>query len=400
MYHAEHFNVSYSPDGRVKVVTYSGPFQRDVYVLYPRGSVLSDLSIPSLPADITPKFIQIPVRTAAVMDTSSLAFIEALAGADKVTTYVPGRAGDTENVAEKVLTSPCQQQRLERGDIVNYNHTTDDPALYDAFFVRPFNSPHEFGDNSVLVGAILDPGPLKRSEWIKFFALFLDKEAEANRIFIEHEKRYNCLKRVVSESKSTLASYQKKIVWFDQFGTDFYPTMSQYLLTFIEDAGGYYQPNCTGFCSRTSSTDLQEMLEQADVVVTTGLESRTWTGFLDTLVAAGISVDILPSVMESSPALQTRAVYNIDKRQGVGGGLDWFEAGIIEPDVVLLDLVKLLYSNTLLNCNDNISQYQTTFLRNIATENATVFSPGDCHDDSDFKPLVGASLESCPCSGE
>ena len=397
--HAELFSVSYSADETVKIVTYNySSTQKDVYILYSRGSSLSDLH---LPIGTKVKYIEIPIRSAAVMDTTSLAFFEVLGAADKVAAYVPGNANATESsLAAAVLTSPCWQLRNQKGQMDDFDHAQDNPATFDVFFVRLWNSPEEFGNNSVLVGSIAESTPLKRSEWIKFFALFLGKEAEANRLFSEIEERYNCLKRIALKAKSMQPAYQKNIVWFDQFGLDFYPTSSKYLLAFIEDAGGHYQPNCTNSCGRVHSNRLAEMLKYADVVVTTGIESRTVDRFFSSLVKSGISHQLLRNLLAAgSPAMTSQAIYNVDKRLGVGGGIDWMEAAIIEPDVVLLDLIKILYPDFLQYCHHSMSQYQTTFLRNIVRDKTTTFLSEHCNS-SNVRPLLGSSLQPCQCSGE
>jgi iron complex transport system substrate-binding protein len=44
-------------------------------------------------------------------------------------------------------------------------------------------------------------------------------------------------------------------------------------------------------------------------------------------------------------AVQKKQVYNCNKRVGEGGGNEFYEYGVIRPDIVLKDLARILYPN-------------------------------------------------------
>ena len=43
------------------------------------------------------------------------------------------------------------------------------------------------------------------------------------------------------------------------------------------------------------------------------------------------------------PCVQRGKVYNCDKRRVTGGGNDYWESGVVQPDVVLRDLIKIFH---------------------------------------------------------
>lgn len=382
-----HFNMTpcQCHNAKVGVLTYyNGLTAQDIYSLYPGISTPSSLTCNTCFQEAT-KAIAIPIKTAAVKDTTSLAFFDALGELEKVKAYIPST--HSSDLGLDVVSSPCLQHLLQQGHIRDHNFTEHSPSDYDAFFVGPFDSPDLHDNNSVIVGAILDPGPLHRAEWIKFVAAFLGKESEANEIFEGHRTRYDCLK------KSVVNEDYKKIAWFDEFSGTYYATTAKYLLTLFDDARAFYTPNCTGTYSACSAADIATALQEADVVVTTGVhQGRCLPDFINSLVSAGLPNETVMSF----PSIQASKVYNIDKRQGRKGGLDWFEGAIIEPDVVLLDIIAVLHPKTLDTCR-TLGSYKTTWLRNIETETASILTSEMCTNTSSYREPLGSSLQPCEC---
>jgi iron complex transport system substrate-binding protein len=330
------------------------------------------------------KFIATPIENAAVQDSSSLAFFDALGELKTVTAYIP--SSHFPDPGLDVVSSPCLQHLLQVGHIRDHNFTLHDRLDYDVFFVNPFESKDYHGNNSVIIGAILDPGPLHRAEWIKFVAAFVGKEAEASQIFENHRARYECLK------KSVISKEYKRIAWFDEFSGTYYATTAEYLLTMFDDARSLYTPNCTDRFSSCSAAEISVALKNADVLITTGTQSKNMTDFVSSLISAGLPQETVMSF----PCIKAQRVYNIDKRQGERGALDWFESAIIEPDVVLADLITVLHPDIGDTCQ-TLKSYKSTWLRNIATEKSTILTSGMCRNTSYIPVPLGSSLEPCAC---
>lgn len=87
---------------------------------------------------------------------------------------------------------------------------------------------------SVLNLEYTEQDPLARAEWIKFMAVFFDREYEADSIFKETEKRYLVLKelaRSVKTKPTVLYNLPFKEIWY-------MPAGDNYAARLIDDAGG------------------------------------------------------------------------------------------------------------------------------------------------------------------
>ena len=369
---------------RATILTYTGPNSQEIYTLYPSGCVPSSLMHEGCFQTNRTKFIATPIAKAAVQDSSSLAFFDALGELETVTAYIPSSHFPDSGL--DVASSPCLQHLLENGHIRDHNFTQHDRSDYDAFFVNPFESTDQHGNNSVIIGAVLDPGPLHRAEWIKFVAAFVGKEAEASEIFEGHRARYECLK------KSVINKEYKRIAWFDEFSGTYYVTTAEYLLTMFDDARATYTPNCTNHYSGCNADEISIALQKADVVVTTSIQSKSMPDFISSLISVGLP----QKTVMSFPSIKALRVYNIDNRQGQRGALDWFESAIIEPDIVLADLITVLHPEIRDTCQ-TLQSYKTTWLRNIATENTTILTSEMCTNVSYIRVPLGSSLQPCAC---
>ncbi len=82
----------------------------------------------------------------------------------------------------------------------------------------------------------LEETPLARAEWIKFFAAFVNKEKLANELFLNTEKEYLRLKKIVENFKNKPEVFTEL-----KFGdTWFVPGGKSYISYLIKDAGAKY----------------------------------------------------------------------------------------------------------------------------------------------------------------
>eukprot|EP00118_Oscarella_pearsei_P016341 m.155050 g.155050 ORF g.155050 m.155050 type:complete len:442 (+) comp38652_c0_seq1:59-1384(+) len=361
--YAELFNVSYQ--SYYKVVTSKGLGCKGTYVLYEEGWTKPTDSFPNA------TFIGIPIQSAAVKETTSLGFFEILGQIDSIAGFLLSEFA--QDKALDVVTSPCFRKRLEKGVTTEHKVSDSEAAHFDARFISPFDCQHAGGNRTVILNPISEKHPVGRAEWIKFISLFYNAEESANDLFKSISNKYTCLKDRVAKANRTRSV---RVAWFDEYGSTFYASSSSYIMEYVKDAGGMYVNNCTnrsfGACQ---PNELETTLEQVDVVLTTGLESRSLDGFVQSLKKALGVTDVNP---ERFPALRSGALYNVDKRHGEGGGLDWFEGSIVEPDVVLLDLVSILSPDVL---GDRfLGGFQRVYLRNIDGEEKTSLGSHNCTD--------------------
>jgi iron complex transport system substrate-binding protein len=172
--------------------------------------------------------------------------------------------------------------------------------------------------------------PLGRAEWIKFLSLFYNKEKEANTIFNEIERQYLMIKQA-----ATSADYFPTIFSGAPYNDIWYmPGGESFLARFFSDAGGDYI--------------------WKDTVATGGLPLSFETVFYkaenaDFWLNAGWNHTSKEDMVKSDErfakfkAFRTGNVYANNRRVAPEGGNDYWESGIMNPHVILADLVKILH---------------------------------------------------------
>lgn len=177
----------------------------------------------------------------------------------------------------------------------------------------------------------LEQDPLGRAEWSKFIAAFYDKEVEAGRIFDAVAARYENAKAL------TAGQAAKPTVFVNTAyeGTWYMPGAESYPAILLRDAGADYLWN-----------DLEgsgAMPIDFEVVVERAKDADYWinVGFASDLA----SLAAMDLRYAEFTAYQEGKVYNNNARMNEMGGTDYFESGLANPDVVLMDLIKIFYPN-------------------------------------------------------
>lgn len=196
-----------------------------------------------------------------------------------------------------------------------------------------FRKVEELGVPVVINAEYLEEHPLGRAEWIKFMALFFNKEEEAEKVFKMIEENYLNTKALVNQitKKPTVLS---GVVYGD---TWFLPGGKNYAATLLSDAGCQYlwsADSSNGFL-QLSFESVYEKAHSADL----------WIG-----VASFTSLEELSNADQRytkfSPYINKK-VYTYNARKGAKGGSEFLELGYLRPDIILKDLVKISHPELL-----------------------------------------------------
>lgn len=187
----------------------------------------------------------------------------------------------------------------------------------------------ELGIPVVINAEFLEQHPLGRAEWIKFMALFFEKELEADSIFNSIENEYINLQKQASRYKvkpTVLTGIPYGGVWF-------LPGGQNYGARFFEDAGCHYlwSDDPTGGFLKLS---LESVFDKA-------LNADYWIG-----VGSFETYQDLKSFdnrFANFQAFQNRKVFNYNNRIGATGGNEYLELGYLRPDLVLKDLIQITH---------------------------------------------------------
>lgn len=277
--------------------------------------------------------IHVPIKKAVCMSSTHIGFIGAL-NADSVIAAISGA---------KYVNNPRIWERVVRGEIaeVGYEQSLNyelisrlNPDLVFAYGIGTESLSYieklkELGIRVALVPDYLENTPLGRAEWIKFFGAFLGKEELANSIFSDVENSYKmlCRQLVGLESKpKVFLNLPFRDVWY-------FPGAENYFVHLINDAGGNYVfPELTGSNSHPVSTE---------IAYKAGVESDFW---LNPGTANSLSeIADIDNRFANFKAFRNGGVFNNNRRMGKGGGNDFWELGVVRPDFILSDLIKIFH---------------------------------------------------------
>jgi iron complex transport system substrate-binding protein len=329
--YAEGFTVEYF--NHYKVVTVLSPWTAaDETFQY----VLVQCGTPAPEGYDEATFIEAPVSTIITMSTTYLPALAELGQADQIVGM------DSTAFAY----DPAVRARIDAGEIVEIGMGADvnietvlelDPSLimtigsglaeYDAYPTLI-----EAGLPVVINGDWVENEPLGRAEWAKFIALFYNQEAEATRLFEDVATAY-------AEAATLAASAESRptvLVNIPWEGTWYVPGGQSFFAQMLADAGADYiwadSPE-----AGTLYLDFETVFEMAG-------EAEAWLNVGAPDLASLAATD---ERFAEFAAFQSGQVWSNSARTNASGGDDFYESGVMHPELVLADLVAILHPELL-----------------------------------------------------
>lgn len=324
-----------SDGGYYKLVTVLNPWQysRDVsytYILAGREEILPD-SLRHLP------WIRTPVKRVIALSTTHVAMIDQLGRASSIVGLSGSRFIYSPEIRERISSGELVDVGYEQGLDIESIVELDPDVLFiygvEGNVVATLEKLTELGVPVVFCGEYLEPHPLGKAEWIKFFSLFFDLEEEASAFFQDIDSSYNHLANLASTAKEkpgVLTGLPWKDTWHMAGGKSFAARL-------IKDAGGDF------LWSDNSST--QAIPLDLESVYIRAVNAGVWIN-----PGAATSLDDIGRMDERFMDLrvvQEAQVYNNNLRTSTMGGNDYWESGTIRPDLVLADLIRVFHPDLL-----------------------------------------------------
>jgi len=184
----------------------------------------------------------------------------------------------------------------------------------------------------------LESSPLGRAEWLKYTALFYNAEADANANF---EATVSAYEDAVALASDIPEDEQPRVLWntfltFTEAWT--IPGGETYAGQLTRDAGG-----------RIALVDLapeDSTLLAFEVVYEGGLDADIW--LLNAFGVASLADLVAQDSRYADFApYQTGEVWNNDLSVNENGGNNYFELGVIQPQLILLDLIAIFHPELL-----------------------------------------------------
>jgi iron complex transport system substrate-binding protein len=333
--HAQGFTLEYFQHYKVVMVTTPWPNAREAfrYLLVQCGA-----PVPEGFADA--QVIQIPVRSVAVLSTTHLPHLERLDALDRLVAVSARDSVYSPTVREKIAADEIAE--IGRGPSINLEMILDlGPDLVTAVgHDQPQYNTHPLlqraGVNVAVNAEYVEPTLLGRSEWLKFTAAFLNRDGAAQREFAGMVERYEAYAAQVREipaaqRPTVFGGFLHRDVWY-------VPGGDSYIARLVADAGGRY---LWADDARQASIPLSfeavfERAGDAEVWFTSGLD---WFTRAD-LHAANERYGAFKAFLEGR-------VYNINARLNEHKANDYWENGIVEPEVILADVIRILHPDRL-----------------------------------------------------
>ena len=280
--------------------------------------------------------IKIPIQKIVCLSTTHIGFIdklqelETIVGvANKKLVYNKSLRKRIEN---KLVIDVGYEQSLNNELLMQLN-----PDIVMAYGVNSEitgvkNKLEELGLQTILNAEYLEQTPLGKAEWIKFIAAFYSKNNLADSIFTLTETKYNLLTNLVmiEENRPDILT---GLPWK---GTWHIPGSNSYAAHLIIDAGGNFLWNNNSHEAIGMNIEsVFELGHNCDIWINPG-------------TAQSIN-DILSCderLMKYSSYKQ-RNVFNNNNRINEFGGNDYWESGIVNPDIVLKDLISIFHPEIL-----------------------------------------------------
>jgi iron complex transport system substrate-binding protein len=184
-----------------------------------------------------------------------------------------------------------------------------------------------------LVGDWAETTPLGRAEWLKFTAVFLNKEAEASALFddqiVKEYTKMADLAATAEKKPSVLMNVPYEGTWFMPGGQSFQAAL-------IRAAGGTYAWDADQSAG-SLPLDIEAVFAkagEADYWLNTGIDSLEGIKAVDERLANF-------SAFKSGKVFSNSAIVN-EK-----GGNAYFEMGVVRPDLVLADMISILHPELL-----------------------------------------------------
>lgn len=301
----------------------------------------------TLPKDVYDAIVLTPIENIVVTSTTHIPSLDALGVIDKLKGF-PGT---------QYISSEKARTLIDKGEIkelgMNESMNTEltialQPEVIIGFSINNTNKTYKTLQDAripvVYNGDWNEQTPLGKAEWIKFFAPFFNKEAEANQIFKTIETEYTKAKEIakkVATVPTALSGAMYKDIWYLPGGNSFQAQ-------FFKDANVDYlwkDDAETGSLALNFETVLLKA-QDAEFWISPG-QFSTYEQMKDA-----------NKHYAHFKAFTTKNCFTFFEKKGATGGSLYYELASNRPDLVLKDLIKVFHPELL-------PSYQPTFLTPI-----------------------------------
>lgn len=292
--------------------------------------------------------LRIPLKKVAIMSTSHLAMIEAIGHVSAITGISEKQYVNSEKFWQHQSSTDVTQ--------IGYENSLDIETLIklkpDAIFLYGLSSVimpvaeqiANLGIPVIFVSEFNELSPLAKLEWVRFFGCFFDCLPLADSIVNYKAENYNRIKNIAA-NVSIRPVVLSGLPWKDYWNI---PGANTATATYIKDAGASYI-----FSHLDKKINYSLGIEE---VFMTASIADYWinVGFAENINYI-YSIDKRFMMFN---AIKKQKVYNNNKIRNKAGGNDYMESGIMNPELILSDLISIFHP-------DLMHEYDTKYYHKI-----------------------------------
>ncbi len=299
--------------------------------------LLSDSATASSKINDRSWIVKTPVRKVICLSTTHIGFIDKLGE----TNTIKGISG------KSLVVNPEIRNGIENNSItdVGYDENLNyelilkiNPDVVFAYGVgveitNTVRKLNDLGIPVLLIGEYLEEEPLAKTEWIKVFGACFGRLPEASQAFDSTVARFLELKKIAGNAKER-PSVLLGLPWR---GNWYVSGSKSYIARLIKDAGAIYAWEQMDY-NESRPMSLEKIYEKAltvDLWLNTG-EAFTSKDILDVDERFG-----------KLPVFINKNMYNNNNLLSETGGNAFYESGVVEPDVILKDLICIFHPQLL-----------------------------------------------------
>ena len=277
--------------------------------------------------------IRTPVERIALFSTTHIGYIDLLGCADRIIAVARPEYVNNQSLQKRIKNgdiseigmpfSPNVEVILElEPDVIvatalPASRKTDYQALVSA------------GIPVVVVAEWLEQSPLGRAEWMKLYGALLGRENLAREKFAAIERSYTALASTtdtITRRPSIVPGMPFKDAWF-------VPGGKSYVAQLLRDAGAEY------YWSGTAKAGSIKM--DIEAVYPVALDAEFWLN--PGTVLSLEELQAKDARFRDFSSVKSGKVYNNNKQLNPAGGNAYWELGVVQPDRILEDLIRILH---------------------------------------------------------
>ena len=278
--------------------------------------------------------IPVPLNNVACMSTTHIAYMAALGKAELIST-VSGA---------QYVSNPIVADRIAKGEVKDFGYEgainyelliMTQPDILITYGVKGQDNQHlkklkEIGIKHIVIGDYLENHPLGKLEYIKLFGALLGCYEKADSIYRAISERYIQTKEDISTAVEKRTKVVMNAPWKDVW---YIPGGNNYMSVLVNDAGGEIIGSREG-----EDISFPYGLEE---IILKAYEAEYWLS--PGSYATMKDLASVSPLFSKLPIFKEEKIFNNTKQDTPGGGSNFWEKGVVEPDLILKDLAIILH---------------------------------------------------------